>query len=175
MVLILPGVAATNPSTLPLRKMMAKKFHIQTIVFPHHPKHFSLSENTNIVEMIVVLRRWKQLSDKSLPTQVVNVLKTPSTVHDARVLAEEIRNDQLTQGAIVEWPHEQIQQGDWSAVQFYSPYLLSLFKDIREGRIIDVRRLDGIAKVHSSYREVREFFQKKPNCGSSRSSGIVAS
>ncbi len=54
---ILPSVIATNASGLEIRKFMAERFHVDTIVTSHDPTRIYFSENTSIGEMLLVCRR----------------------------------------------------------------------------------------------------------------------
>ncbi len=54
---ILPLVTATNASALGIRKFLAKKYLIDTIVTSHDPTRIYFSEDTRIGEMLLVCRR----------------------------------------------------------------------------------------------------------------------
>ena len=161
--LIQPLVAAISPSGQSIREFMAKEFHIETVVTAHDPKRFWFSENTSISEMLVVMRR----GAIGQPTRIINLAKNPETVQEALQLSESIRkNDSENIAGVVQmWPYKRVKEGDWSGVQFYSPFLTELFMNIREGKIFDVKPLNMMAKVESSYRSVRSAFKitKKPD------------
>ncbi len=54
---VLPLVGATNYATRDMRKYLASKFHVDTIITSHDPTRIYFSENTNIGEMLLVCRR----------------------------------------------------------------------------------------------------------------------
>ena len=161
--LIQPLVAAISPSGQSIREFMAKEFHIETVVTAHDPKRFWFSENTSISEMLVVMRR----GAIGQPTRIINLAKNPETVQEALQLSESIRkkDNENIAGVVQMWPYERVKEGDWSGVQFYSPFLTELFMNIREGKIFDAKPLNMMAKVESSYRSVRSAFKitKKPD------------
>ncbi len=155
--LVLPLVASMNPSTQSVREFLAKEFHIETVVTAHDPKRIWFSENTGISEMLVVMRR----GGIGQPTRIINLARNPETVQEALQLSESIRkkdNDNIS-GVVKMWPHERMKEGDWSGVQFYSPFLTEMFLNIREGKMFDVKQLGLIAKIESSYRSARAAFK----------------
>lgn len=54
---ILPLVTATNASALGIRKFLAERFHVDTIITSHDPTRIYFSENTSIGEMLLICRR----------------------------------------------------------------------------------------------------------------------
>ncbi len=54
---VFPLSGATAPSTASVRRFLAKRFHIDTIIVPQDPERFWFSENTRVSEMLVVMRR----------------------------------------------------------------------------------------------------------------------
>lgn len=159
--LILPLVASMNPSTHGVRQFLASKFHIETVVVPHDPKRFWFSENTSIAEMLVVMRR----TGNDKPTRFINLARNPGTVHEALDLAEDIRLDRLENidGLIQSWPREKINNGDWGAVQFFSPFLTSAFCQICSGELFKITRLGVVANVESTYRTARSTMKPVSN------------
>ncbi len=155
--LIQPLVAAIAPSGQSVREFLAKEFHIETVVTAHDPKRFWFSENTSISEMLVVMRR----GGIGQPTRIINLARNPETVQEALQLSESIKMQETDSipGIVQMWPYERVKEGDWSGVQFYSPFLTELFLNIREGKIFDVKQLGLIAKIESSYRPARSAFK----------------
>lgn len=158
--LVLPLVASMNPSTHGVRRFLAGKFHIETVVVPHDPKRFWFSENTSIAEMLVVMRR----RGNNHPTRFINLARNPGTVHEALSLAENIRLDRLENisGVVQSWPRAKIKNGDWGAVQFYSPFLTSVFCQICSGELFTSTQLGVVASIESTYRTARSAM--KPTC-----------
>ena len=159
--LIQPLVAAMAPSGQSVREFLAKEFHIETVITAHDPRRFWFSENTNISEMLVVMRR----GNIGQPTRIINLARNPETVQEALQLSESIKMKETDSipGVVQMWPYERVKEGDWSGVQFYSPFLTELFLNIRGGKIFDAKPLNMMAKVESSYRSVRSAFKVTNN------------
>ncbi len=127
--MINPTISLSAVSGLSERQILAHKFHIHTILTCHDPKNINLSQNTNINESIVVMRRHDGLKP---PTRFVNLDRLP--VDDDEVadfhmcLSALLRTD--TQGSIPngwgyvsEWPAKRIEAGDWTAALWRSAEL----------------------------------------------------
>ena len=80
--LVLPSVVPTAPGNLALRRYLAQRFHVDTIVSSHDPDRIYFSESTNIGEVLLVCRRWNNDLPKP-PTRVVNLAKNPRTPLEA--------------------------------------------------------------------------------------------
>ncbi len=80
--LVLPSVVPTAPGNLALRKYLAQRFHIDTIVSSHDPSRIFFSENTSIGEVLLVCRRWSGSGPKP-QTRVVNLARNPATPLEA--------------------------------------------------------------------------------------------
>ena len=127
---VLPLVGATNYSTMGVRKLLAQRFHIETIVASHDPERIYFSENTSIGEMLLICRRWPADKGQKPPTKVVNLAKNPENPADAMPVAWAIGNHTVANqeyGTLQEWPASSVANGDWGAVQFLSPYLCQEF------------------------------------------------
>ncbi len=127
---VLPLASLTQISGEEMRKYFAQRFHVETIVTSHDPERIYFSENTDIGEVLVVFRRWPSASESKPPTKVVNLARNPSTPADAMNLARAIGSDTVASqgiGTVQEWPAARIADGDWGAVQFFSPFLVEQF------------------------------------------------
>ena len=127
---VLPLVTATNASALDIRKHLASRYHVETIVTSHDPERIYFSENTTIGEMLLVCRRWAVEQGQKPTTQVVNLARNPATPADAFNLAAAIVDGRVnTQGygTVQEWPENLISAGHWGAVQFLSADLSEKF------------------------------------------------
>lgn len=163
--LVLPLVATMNHATSSLRPLLAEKFHIDTIVVPHDPKRFWFSENTSISEMLVIMRR----IDKGQPkqnTRIINLAVNPSTSAEAVGLARDIRECKYGDNVqVVEWPHSRIIQGDWAGVQFFSPYLVERFVEIRDGKMFKVVEIGKVADVGPNGRTITMYMNRSDTPG----------
>lgn len=157
---ILPLVTATNASSLPIRKFVANKFHVETIVTSHDPERVHFSENTKIGEMLLVGRRWSRDAEKP-PTRVVNLAVNPATPSEAISLAHDINENASAVGefaSIQEWSSKRMCSGDWGAVQFLAPFLCEKFAELTAGATFDSVPLGKLASVGPAGQAVRGVF-----------------
>ena len=135
--LVLPSVVPTAPGNQELRKYLAYRFHIDTIVSSHDPTRIFFSENTSIGEVLLVCRRWRSDEPKP-PTRVFNLARNPETALEALDTAARI--GEAVDGADVtardftvqEVDAQRIARGDWSAVNFLSPFLVEAHRNLSE-------------------------------------------
>ena len=79
---VLPLMGMTDKSGREIRKYLASRYHVETIVASHDPQRIFFSENTSIGEALVVCRRWNGGGPKP-PTRVVNLARNPETPLEA--------------------------------------------------------------------------------------------
>ena len=141
MAVVLPMVTATNPSSRGIRRFIAAKFHVETIVISHDPQRQSFSENTAISELLLVCRKHESSDDKP-PTQVFSLAVNPATPAEAMMTANAIITGEEKDGIVKhEINSDSVAVGDWSAVQFLSPRLAALFSKLRMGDFFAVKQL----------------------------------
>ena len=163
---VLPLVTATNASALEIRRHLASRYHIETIVTSHDPQRFYFSENTTIGEMLLVCRRWQDVQGPKPPTRVVNLARNPATPANAIGIATAIANDTIAvqgYGTVQEWPANKIAAGDWTAVQFLSPYLCengSRIITLQGDNFRSLTPLGRIAKVGPAGRRTMDAYNK---------------
>ena len=98
------------------RRVLAQRFHIHTVLTSHQPGQINLSQNTNINESIVVMRRHN--GGPKPPTRFISLDRMPSREEDVanlheslgRCIGEIIPNGW---GVVCEWPTERMETGDW--------------------------------------------------------------
>ena len=147
---ILPSVIATNASGLEIRKYLAKKFYIETILTSHDPTRIYFSENTSIGEMLLVCRRpstCRTAPPPRTPPKIVNLYENPATPAAALGVARDIveGNTENIKGTVQAWPHSRIAEGNWGGVQFLSPFLCETFSKIRNGELYLTQQLGQFA------------------------------
>ncbi len=123
--MINPTIAITTTSGHKERVTLAQRFHIHTILTSHVPDQINLSQNTNINESIVVARRFEGTRP---PTQIISLDRFPlneGDVGDFHRCLSGCTTGLIPGGwgEVSEWPVEQIEKGDWSAVVWRHPYL----------------------------------------------------
>jgi hypothetical protein len=170
---ILPLTGATDKSGHGMRRYLADRFHIETIVTSHDPERIYFSENTDIGEILLICRRWPTGKGPKPATQVINLIVNPSTPSEAISTAWAIANKEVESrghGTVQLWPRSRIASGDWGAVQFLSPYLCEQFIDLKEGRHFPTVRLDTLTSVGPAGQRIRDAFTKSsvPNANGQR-------
>ncbi|MXW62109.1 MAG: hypothetical protein F4003_10065 [Acidimicrobiaceae bacterium] len=123
---MIPTTALTNSSGLLERLELARRFHIHTILTCHNPQNVNLSQNTNINESIVVLRR--HLGEVSPATRIIALDRLPTDDSETDQLFKDLCECETGTladgwGDVSTWPAERIQAGDWAAAVWRSPKL----------------------------------------------------
>ena len=121
-----PTIALTNPSGKEERIALAQRYHIQTVLTCHQPGNINLSQNTNINESIVVMRR--HAAGPKPPTRFINLDKFPvdeAEVDDLHQCLTGCATGGIANGwgEVSEWPAERIAAGDWTPAIWRSPEL----------------------------------------------------
>ena len=151
--MVLPTVALTSPGNLRLRQFLADAFHVDTIVSSHDPQRIFFSENTQIGEILIVLREL-QSTTPTMPTRVLNLYKNPSTVLEALNLLESIEQKRKDAPfTIQQVPRDRIEKGNWYAVNFISPYLVENYHSL-ETSVTNLCHLSEIANIGGQGRSV---------------------
>ena len=160
---VLPLVGATNYSTIEIRKWLAQRFHVETIVTSHDPERIYFSENTNIGEMLLICRRWASGKGVKPPTRIVNLPRNPCTPAEAFTVAAAIDSNNVghqSYGTVQYWPEAKIGAGDWGAVQFLSPYLCDKFAEVANGKCFPSVPIGKIADIGPEGRRIRDAFTR---------------
>ena len=126
--MVRPTIMLTGPASLRCRQILAKRFHIHTLLTCHQPDDVNLSQNTSINESLIVARRHESRGRAKPPTRVISLDRMPpddqrvAELHDRLVQCE---TDLLSDGwgEVSEWPAERIEAGDWTAGVFRAPEL----------------------------------------------------
>ena len=163
--LILPSVVPTAPGNLELRKYLAQRFHIDTIVSSHDPARIFFSENTSIGEVLLICRRWKGAGPKPT-TRVVNLARNPATPLEALDTAARIERAGETHGqdfhdfTVQQVDSGRIGRGDWFAVNFLSPFLVEAYRTLSEANpgTVPTVPLSDIADVGPEGRRIRDSY-----------------
>ena len=157
---VLPTVMATNPAASQTRKYLAHRFHIDTIVSSHDPSRIFFSENTSIGEVLLVCRRWSGDGPKP-PTRVVNLARNPATPVEALDTAARIeRAGGKGDFTVQHVDSNRIERGDWSAVNFLSPFLVEAYRKLSEtdpGTIPTVK-LSTLADIGPAGQRIRDAY-----------------
>ena len=165
---VLPTVMATNPAAQATRQYLAGRFHVETIVSSHDPKRIFFSENTSIGEVLLVCRRWNSAEPKP-PTNVVNLAKNPKNAFESldvsRRIEQAIRR-KATEGGdlftLQREDEERIRTGDWSAVNFLSPFLVKAHRTLKEENPASVRMVpfSRLAAIGPAGQRIRDAYTR---------------
>ena len=123
--MINPTIMFSSTSGRQERRILAKRFHIHTVVTCHLPGQINLSQNTNINESIVVARRH---NGPKPPTRFIHLDRLPldeSEVEDFHRCLSECVTGTIANGwgEVSGWPAELMEAGDWSPAVWRSPEL----------------------------------------------------
>ena len=165
--LVLPTVVPTAPGNHELRRYLAHRFHIDTIVSSHDPERIFFSENTSIGEVLLICRRWDGDGPKP-PTRVVNLAKNPATPLEALDTAGRIEQADGQEEppprdfTVQRVDAERIERGDWSAVNFLSPFLVEAHQQLTEDNLglVPVVPLSNLADVGPGGQRIRDAYIK---------------
>ena len=159
--LVLPSVVPTAPGNLALRRFLAERFHVDTIVSSHDPTRIFFSESTSIGEILLVCRRWNGDIPKP-PTRVINLARNPVTPVDALGTLARIGNGEWVARdfTIQRVDASRIEQGDWNAVNFLSPFLVEAYQTLSESGAgsIPFVPLSDVAAIGPAGQRIRDAF-----------------
>ena len=162
---VLPTVMATNPAAFETRRYLSERFHIDTIVSSHDPERIFFSENTSIGEVLLVCRRWTEEGPKP-PTKVVNLARNPSTPIEALDAAMRIEQSAGPNShahsdfTVQQVAPERIENGDWYAVNFLSPFLVEAYRSLAKGdnNPFPTQMLGEASKIGPEGRRIRDSY-----------------
>ena len=114
--MINPTIALSAPSGLNERRVLAERYHIHTVLTGRWPREFTLSQNVEVDECMVIAVRHH---GNPPPTRFVHLDRMP---HDEDEVAELHHTLQDTAiglladgwGEVSEWPAERMAEGDWT-------------------------------------------------------------
>ena len=123
--MIHPTIALTATSGRHERVVLARRFHIHTLLTCHRPGQINLSQNSSINESMIIARRYEGVRP---PTRIISLDRFPLNEREAEELhrcLSECAAGLLPDGwgEVSEWPAERIEAGDWSTAAFRSPQL----------------------------------------------------
>ena len=161
--MINPTIALSSTSGLKERQILADRFHVHTVVTCHQPSNFNMSQNTNINESIVVMRRHPD-SPKP-PTRFVHLDRMPTDeieVEDLYRCLLESPPGQIPNGwgEVSLWPADRMAVGDWTPAIWRSPRLAKAGADFAlDPALIPLVSIPGCI-THDGSRRVREYFDR---------------
>ena len=167
--MVIPTAALCATSGDNERCLLAKRFHIHTVLTCHLPGQINLSEGTNINESIVIARR---LTGNKPDTRFVHLDKFPMDEQEAEDLCGRLRCTERSGdlgngwGVISQWQADRIAEGDWSPANWRDPVLASAAYDFsNHPDLIPLCSIPDV-KVHATGRELRGGFENSHSSAS---------
>ena len=141
---VIPTTACTGTSGVPERRFLAERFHVESVITSHDPKHPNFSENTSIHESLLICRR-KSSKNSDRPTRFHSLHKMPRTRDEAIELVDAISKGSGGESwaTIQEQPEHLVRNGDWSPCQFLDPRLFAAAAALEN--------MDGLIPLGSRY------------------------
>lgn len=93
---VLPIALASGEAWAETRKLIADKYHLETVIVSHDGERPNFSENTELSELLFIARKRKP-KEVPEPTVYVNLWRNPRSIHEALDLAERIRRAEPAQ------------------------------------------------------------------------------
>ena len=123
--MINPTIALSATSGLKERQVLAQRYHIHTVLTGRWPREFTLSQNVEIDECLVIAVRH---SGNRPPTRFIHLDRMPHDENGATELHRALLDcldGPLDDGwgAVSYWPAERIAEGDWTPAIWRSPEL----------------------------------------------------
>ena len=162
--MINPTIALSSTSGLKERQILAQRFHVHTVLTCHQPGNINMSQNTNINESIVVMRRCQD--DPRPSTRFINLDRFPvddtevANLHECLALCEKgsIPNGW---GEVSEWPAERIEAGDWTPAIWRSPELAQASVNFADSHSLQKLESEvGRSRVHATGQLLRGSFER---------------
>jgi hypothetical protein len=87
--LVLPRALLSGIAWAPTREMLARDYHVRSIVVSHQPGAWNFSENTSLSECLLVARRLAE-GEQAGSTTVINLWRKPRNSIDALAVAHQL-------------------------------------------------------------------------------------
>ena len=157
MAMINPTIALTGTSGSEERRVLSQRYHVHTILTCHQPGQINLSQNTNVNESIVVLRRhW---DGSKPPTRFINLDRLPvddDAVADWHRSLLECEQGPMPNGwgEVSYWPAERIAEDDWTPAIWRSPELAqAAYAYLSHENMLSIEQ----ENIYAAGQRVREF------------------
>ena len=159
--MINPTIALSSISGLKERQILAKRFHIHSVVTCHQPRNINLSQQTSINESIVVMRR-HPVGPKP-PTRFIHLDKMPvdeSEVEDLHNSLQECVQGEMLNGwgEVSLWPAERMQAGRWTPATWRAPELAEAVSRFALDERLQSMQGVGLSATRTD-DQIRRFFE----------------
>ena len=161
--MINPTIALSSTSGMKERQILARRFHIHTILTCHQPRNINMSQNTNINESIVIMRRHPDGPKPS--TRFIHLDKMPideNEVADLHRSLGKCSQGKMSNGwgEVSHWPAERMEEGDWAPAIWRSPKLAEAATHY--ANLPDLRAINAVPglSVHATGQVLRGSFER---------------
>ena len=174
--MINPTIALSAPSGLNERRILAERYHIHTILTGRWPREFTLSQNVEVDECIVIAVRYEGIRP---PTRFVHLDRMP---HDECGIAQLHRavlhcpEGQITDGwgEVSFWPAEYMEEGDWTPAIWRSQELAQAARKFAEHQdMLTIREHGYSCEATLQMMDKKNFIPAEP--GTAGSFPIISS
>ncbi len=156
-----PTIALTNPSGQHERKVLAQRYHIHTVLTGRWPREFTLSQNVEIDECMVIAVR--HVGNRP-PTRFIQLDRMPHNedeVSELHLALLDCPDGQLADGwgEVSHWSAERIEAGDWTPAIWRSPELAEAARQFAND--YSLQSLDEVGlSAHQTGREIYTPFER---------------
>ncbi len=147
---VLPAALASGEAWAETRKLIAGRYHLETVVASHDANRPNFSENTSLSEVLFIARKLGG-EEKPGSTKYVNLWRNPRSIHEALDLANRIVNasdavsvegegmtsfgsSAMKFGEIVHAPPRK-ETGNWTGALFAQTDLFRIFRKLQNGQL----------------------------------------
>ena len=143
--------------------MLAQRFHIHTVLTTHQPGNINMSQETNINESIVVMRRHQD--GPKPPTRFVHLDRMPVNEHEVGDLHRcllQCPQGQMSNGwgEVSHWPADRMEEGDWTPAIWRSPELAEAATTFANHPDLRAIADEPGLSVHATGRVLRGSFER---------------
>ena len=156
-----PTIALSATSGLKERQVLAQRYHIHTVLTGRWPREFTLSQNVEIDECMVIAVRH---SGNRPPTRFIHLDRMPRDESGATELHRALLDcldGPLDDGwgAVSYWPAERIAEGDWTPAIWRSPELAEAARRFANDDSLQPLDAAGLS-AHQTGRELYTPFER---------------
>jgi hypothetical protein len=186
--LVLPRAILSGIAWAPTRELLARDYHVRSIVVSHEPGAWNFSENTDLSECLLVARRLAE-GEVAGPTKVINLWRRPRNSIEALAVAHQLASvpgasltgtgiDEVVLGGekiaeVVLVEPGRITAGRFNeGSAFAQTDLCRIARALQDGRLylpgrgqvaaIPMVTLDNVAEIGPDRRDVHDGFQLSP-------------
>jgi hypothetical protein len=138
---LLPHAASSGEAWAKTRRLIADRYHLETVVSSYDAERPNFSENTDLSELLLIARK-RSNNTGVRATRYVNLLRNPASIYEALDLAERLKEDREgiissdagTWADVFDLPVSRGSE-NWHGALFSRGDLAKAFLQLREGRL----------------------------------------